>query len=105
MYCSCSIRALTSSVVHTVPWGMSPDMSMIPAPVMPVTLGAYLAQPLRLEPERAAPGQLGENPESTFSGHRFKASAFGKLQVVLLDGSATNEALPGSRASLLASGR
>ena len=36
-YCSCSMSALTLLVVHTEPHGNSPDISMIPAPVMPVT--------------------------------------------------------------------
>ena len=36
-YCSCSMSALTSSVVHTEPRGTSPHISMIPAPVIPVT--------------------------------------------------------------------
>ena len=31
------MSALTSLVVHTEPRGTSPDISMIPAPVMPVT--------------------------------------------------------------------
>ena len=32
-YCNCSIRALTSSVVHSEPRAKSPDISMIPAPL------------------------------------------------------------------------
>ena len=31
------MRSLTASVVHTDPRGRSPDISMIPAPFVPVT--------------------------------------------------------------------
>ena len=39
MYCSSSIRWLTSSLVHSDPRGISPDISMTPAPVTPAIPG------------------------------------------------------------------
>ena len=37
VYCNSSITALTAFVVHTEPWGRSPDSSMMPAPDISVT--------------------------------------------------------------------
>ena len=76
---SCSMRSLTSSVVHTEPAGTSPDISMIPAPLMPAT-SAHTSHSLFVSSPGRAAGEPFEYPQSTFPRHDSRSSDLGRLR-------------------------
>ena len=64
------MSALTSSVVHTDPRGTSPDISMIPAPLMPVT-SAHTSQRREVStPGASSRTSRAEDAQPPFTGHR-----------------------------------
>ena len=61
------MSALTASVVQIEPCGRSPDMSMIPAPLMQVTSAHTSHEPLGLPVGAGSVGEPGEDPEPPFA--------------------------------------
>ncbi len=63
------MRALTSSVVQTVPLGTSPDISMRPAPDIPVTSAQASQSRFVSSAKRTAGSETTKDSKPTFAGH------------------------------------